>query len=228
EPPSASGDPTTTELRHAPNAAIPERPSNKPLLERSLAELEFPTRTLNWASGKGVVTIGQLVAWNPDDLAEERNMGRLTLQKTRAALEQALGCTWEEAWQAHEQRLPLQAVESRADEDATTAGGAVGWAAMGQNLPEEHRAAPISEVDLPTRMRNVAQELGLRTIGDLLALKPDYLRDQPNLGRKSINDTLDAIADYILEQQNPQRHSTFLELWKAQLAGLNPIHRMIL
>lgn len=221
EPNQAVSDSAATGARFATHEP-------KPLLERSLTELEFPARTLNWAESKGIGTIGQLVAWNPHDLAEQRNMGRLTLERTRAALEQALGCSWEEAWKAHEQRIPLQTAESEADEEATTAGGAMGWVAMGKSLPERHRSAPLREIDLPARMRTMVEEKGLRTLGELLALRPEYLREQPNLGRKSINDTLDAIADYLLEQQNPQQHATFLELWKAQLAGLKPIHRMIL
>src|SRR5690606_34899118 len=49
----------------------------------------------------------------------------------------------------------------------------------------------------------------------------------PNLGRKSLNDTLDAIQEYKAERHAPVEHATFLEAWRAQLANLKPLHRMI-
>ena len=212
-----------------PPALASEPAARKPLFEQSLQELEFPTRTLNWAATKNVTTIGQLVAWNPADLANERNMGRLTLHKTRAALEEALGYTWEQAWAAHESKIPLQAaVDNGGEEEATTAGGGQGWAAFAHTVDVKVRQAPLSEVDLPTRMRTFVAERKLSTIGELLDLSYDTLREQPNLGRKSLNDTLDAFVDYVQELQNPVEHKTFLELWRAQLVALKPMHRLIL
>src|SRR5690606_10871036 len=137
-----------------------------PLFEQSLQELEFPARTLNWAASKHVHTVGQLVAWNPSDLGNERNMGRLTLERTRAALEEALGCTRAQAWQAHEQKITLQVSEqSSADEDDTTAGGSQCSASFGQNLDATYRESPLSEVELPARMRSFVAERQLAKIG---------------------------------------------------------------
>jgi plasmid stabilization system protein ParE len=227
--PASSRRPALLHNEEAPPASVRPSPSlePKPLFERSLRELEFPTRTLNWADARGITTIGQLVAWNPAEVVQERNMGRLTLERTRAALEQALGCTWEAAWRAHEQRIVPDAPE-QGDEESTTAVGAVGWAAMAANLSPEDQQTPLTELDLPARMRNVAAEQGLKTLGELVALNAEELRALPNLGRKSINDTLDAIADYLTERQTPQQHANFLALWKAQLSGLKPMHRMVL
>ena len=56
-------------------------------------------RVLNWADRRGLTALRELVAWHPDALSEEPNIGRLTLADTRLVVEGALGGReWEEVW----------------------------------------------------------------------------------------------------------------------------------
>lgn len=211
----------------AHEAAEPLTPARS-LFEMSLEELEFPTRTLTWAHRKQLRTVGELVAWNPADFAAEPNVGRLTVEQTRAALEEALGCSWQEAWSAHEHQVPLRIGANVEDEDAVTSGGAQGWAAFAQNLPPDARELALASVELPARMRTFVLEQEIPTVGALLARSYADLQAQPNLGRKSLNDTLDAIADALAERENPKQYESFMDLWRAKMTSLQPMHRLIL
>lgn len=227
---AAAVAPPEPETSPEPEAApAPELETAPTLLEQELEALEFPTRALNWAARKGIRTIGDLVAWDPAEFASERNVGRLTLRQTRAALEEALGTSWEEAWAAHHRHtLPGRGgAQPELDEEAVTEGGGAGWNTFAAELTDELRAVPLVELELPARMRNFAAQERIATVGELLSRTYDELIDQPNLGRKSLNDTLDAIQEYKAERLAPIEHASFLEAWRAQLANLKPLHRMI-
>lgn len=221
-----------TEPADAPAPA--ETETETELLHRRLLDLEFPTRTLNWAARKGIVTVGELVAIDPELFAQERNVGRLTVRQTRAALEEALGRTWEQARSSSRGgSIPADDgseddAPASLDEDAITSGGAVGWSACAATLGERLRDVPIGDIELPTRMRTFVAEQGIATVGELLSHGYEDLRSRPNLGRKSLNDSLDAIQDYIEQQAAPLQHATFLDAWRAQVTNLKPVHRLIL
>lgn len=219
--------------------AAPEGPEEEPgqqraaLLDRKLFELEFPTRTLNWAERKGITTIAELVAFDPDAFAQERNVGRLTVRQTRAALEEALGTTWERARAALASGAPAgdepepPSSEGSVEEETATVGGAAGWASCARTLGDRLREVPLEELELPARMRTFAAEQGLTTVGQLLAFGYEDLRARPNLGRKSLSDTLDAIQDYLSQREAPAQYATFLDSWRAQLTNLKPVHRLV-
>src|SRR5690606_34379112 len=135
-PPEISGDVAVAEVRASidagtsPAQAATVSAPGRTIFERNLHELEFPTRALNWADRNGVTTIAELVAWDPALFARERNVGRLTLRQTRAAVEEAVGMSWEEACAAHRGgTLPAgtSAPAAVVDEEAITAGGGTGW-----------------------------------------------------------------------------------------------------
>lgn len=203
-------------------------------LDRKLDQLDFPTRTLNWALRREVETVRELVKWDPQAFAVERNVGRRTVRETRELLESLLKCTWEEARASliAGTEPPLDA-EQTDDEhvdsatEALTAGGPVGWSRLGASLSDEERAAPLSDVQLPTRIKNFVRAQGISTLGELFGRPYAELVQQQNLGRKSLNDTLDAVRDHLSERNAPPAHATFLAAWHAQLAALEPIPRMI-
>jgi hypothetical protein len=58
--------------------------------------LRLPTRMLNWAERKGITTLGQLAHIAPEELLAERNLGRLTVARTRRVIEARLGAAWED------------------------------------------------------------------------------------------------------------------------------------
>lgn len=219
----------------APDAGEGSLSPLQALLQRRLYELEFPTRTLNWAERNGIATIGELVAVDPDIFAQERNVGRLTLRQTRAALEEALGVSWEQARAVlRGGSLPESladvaspaSAEGSIEEETVTAEGARGWVHCAARFGERLRDVPLDDLELPARMRNFATEEGLTTVGELLAYRYDELRARPNLGRKSLSDTLDAIQDYLTQRETTQP-ATFLESWRAQLTNLKPVHRLV-
>src|SRR5690606_13252773 len=158
-PEEASEDDTPEQPEEPPESvSLIDPPSirePKPLLERSLLELEFPTRTMNWADRMGISTIGQLVAWDPAVFSVERAVGRLTVTKTRAALEEALGCTWEEARGAHADSSPPQIKVVEADEDAVTVGGSKGWNGFANGLEDRVLNTPCAHVELRSEERRV-------------------------------------------------------------------------
>ncbi len=71
-------------------------PATDPRFEELLCNLTVPTRMYNWAETKGVKTVGELVRHDPRALIQERNVGQVTIRKTRAALAVFLGAQWEE------------------------------------------------------------------------------------------------------------------------------------
>jgi hypothetical protein len=228
--------PATSDLGPAPvvetSRAEPEAGSP---LDRSLWELDFPTRTLNWAERQGIETLRAFLSWQPEAFENERNVGRRTVRETRERIEAVLGCSWEAARRSVQVGGDLSAgATGGPDDDATdgttetlTAGGASGWANLSASLTDEQRDIPLGDVALPTRMRHFVQAQALNTLGDLFRLTHAALSEQPNLGRKSLNDTLDAVRDFFSEQSSPPVFMSFLEAFHAQLAALEPIPRMI-
>jgi hypothetical protein len=210
-------------------------PAPRSPLDGAIYTLELPTRALNWAERRHITTVRDLVAWDPEDFAKERNVGRRTVRETRELLEALLGCTWEAA------RAALRSGQTTVGDrfgvcdpeevdsttEALTAGGPTGWAQLAASLTAEQRVVPLLDIRLPTRMKNFAQSERLESVGELFAFPYHSLTARDNLGRKSLNDTLDAVRDFFSEASAP-RYATFVESWHAQLAALEPIPRIIL
>jgi hypothetical protein len=227
-------EPTLTETVPAESVPPPEQATTEEVrspLNRTLLDLEFPTRTLNWANRQGINTVRELVAWRPEHFKTERNVGRRTVRETRELIEAHLGYSWEDAYAAVHGQAPAP-VGGVTDEDidpateALTAGGAAGWARVAGALTHEQRAVALVDVRLPTRMKNFVRGEGLGLLGDLFQLSYATLAERANLGRKSLNDTLDAVRDFLSERGAPAP-STFIEAWQAQLGALEPVARMI-
>jgi hypothetical protein len=67
------------------------------LLDRPLSELLFPTRIENFISRRGLRTVRDLVAIEPDALLVEPNLGRKSVNDTAQVIRRFLGVTWEDA-----------------------------------------------------------------------------------------------------------------------------------
>jgi hypothetical protein len=123
----------------ADSVAVFEPPPLSPL-DRGVQTLALPTRALNWAARSEITTVRDLVAWLPDAIEAEKNVGRRTVRETREVLEALLGHSWEEAYATvHGGAAPMVEPASTAmttatpteDETATdplTSVGAAGWA----------------------------------------------------------------------------------------------------
>src|SRR5690606_19368202 len=217
-----------------PGATITMPSSEVPILERPLDALfGLPTRTLNWAEQNDVRTIRDLVAVHPDVFAQQRNIGRGSLRETRTALETALGQEWEEAWHAlppPKQGPPeLEAEETSVDADASAANdGPVRWDTALATIPEKLRAAPLDEVDLPSRMRSYCEQHQITTIEQLLSIPAQRLLEAKNLGRTSLRTTLAALRDYVEMVEHTPEDPSFLEGWKRRLHALEPLLRLVI
>lgn len=204
-------------------------------LDRDLQTLPLPTRTLNWAARHEVAIVRQLVAWHPEAFEQEKNVGRSTVRETREVLESLLGHSWEDAYIAVHGGAPAaltqpseaSTAEDDSANDALTATGATGWAALAARLTPEEQDVSLVDIQLPTRMKNFVRSEGLERLGDLFKLSHASLTATANLGRKSLNDTVDAVRDFLSERVSPPVYATFLQAWQAQLAALEPIPRMI-
>jgi hypothetical protein len=204
-------------------------------LDRQVQTLPLPTRALNWAARREVVTVRDLVAWQPEAFESEKHVGRRTVRETREVLETLLGYSWEEAYAkvhggAAPTTEPTTATASGEDETATdslASGGSNGWAELAASLKEEERQLSLLDIDLPTRMRNYVRSERLEQLGSLFDLSYASLASTANLGRKSLNDTIDMVRDFLSERASPPVYPTFLQAWQAQLAVLEPIPRMI-
>ncbi|HEY5375686.1 MAG TPA: DNA-directed RNA polymerase subunit alpha C-terminal domain-containing protein, partial [Polyangiaceae bacterium] len=161
-----------TESTPPPESAAPAP------LDRALQSLPLPTRTLNWAARNEISSVRELVAWKPETFENEKNIGRGTIQETREVLESLLGCTWEAAYVALHGGTATGAApsfdapgsEDDAGTDSLTAGGATGWAQLAAHLTEAERDIALVDVQLPTRMKNYVQSVGIERLGDLFKL----------------------------------------------------------
>ncbi|RYZ09241.1 MAG: hypothetical protein EOO73_05630 [Myxococcales bacterium] len=204
-------------------------------LDRDVQSLPLPTRALNWAARREVATVRDLIAWLPEALESEKNVGRRTVRETREVLEALLGHSWEQAHAAThggalpttETGSPANAAEDETATDALTSEGAAGWGQLAASLTEQEREISLLDIELPTRMRNYVRGERLESLGELFKLSHASLAGTANLGRKSLNDTLDAVRDFLTERSAPPVYPGFLQAWQAQLAALDPIPRMI-
>jgi hypothetical protein len=229
--------PDTVETAPVAAAGPSPAPAPEPVapLNREVQTLPLPTRALNWAARREVAMVRDLVAWPPKAFESEKNVGQRTVRETREVLETLLGHSWEEAYAAiqggaaptTEPTSTTTAAEDETATDALTSGGATGWAQLAASLTEEERELSLSDIDLPTRMRNYVRSERLEQLGALITRSHASLAGTANLGRKSLNDTIDAVRDFLSERASPPVYLTFLQAWQAQLAVLEPIPRMI-
>jgi hypothetical protein len=232
--PAEPGTVETGAEANAESVAVLEPPPLAPL-DRDVQTLPLPTRALNWAARREVTTVRDLVAWQPEAIEAEKNVGRRTVREMREVLEALLGHSWEAAHVAvhggaasmTERASTATAAEDETATDALTSVGATGWAQLAASLTEQELETPLLDIHLPTRMSNYVRSERLERVGDLFKLSHASLASTSNLGRKSLDDTIDAVRDFLSERACAPVCPTFLQAWQAQLAVLEPIPRMI-
>ncbi|MBK6809966.1 MAG: hypothetical protein IPG81_13900 [Sandaracinaceae bacterium] len=222
-------------------AHAPQVPNARPLPGHALAFLHqapdsrLPTRMLNWAERNGVRAFHDLLKWSPAELLAEKNLGRGSVTQTVALVEAATGLSWRELRVLlHGAAQPLPAPEADPDPD----GADLPWDAFRTRLSEALLAAPVDEVQLPTRMRNFCAREGITTIGELVAIPYADLAERRNLGRKSLRESRAELslmaacghtriggdaAEFSLED-----HDDVFALLRSELRRLPPTDRMVL
>ena len=63
---------------------------------------------------------------------------------------------------------------------------------------QQFLATPVMDLDLPLRARRSVGKLGVRTVRDLLAIREDDVRNQPNSGDRTVDVLRDFLARYKL------------------------------
>lgn len=209
--------------------------SPRPTLDTPLVDLAFPARVWNLIERRKLVTLRDVVAIAPSELLTEKNFGRTSVADLRAMIESVAGESWEEA-RAAALRLPS------GTDLATGSAGSLGdptWSRLRTRLDEARRALPLGGAgDLPTRMKGFAAARGITTLGALLDVPVEDLREAPNLGRKSIADSIEAVLALLATASLPappappppslDDHADLTALWRAQLGTLERIDRIVL
>lgn len=144
-------------------------------------DVRLPTRLANWAQRKGITTFGELVPWEQSKLTQERNVGRTSIMKVEALIENATGLTWDRLRELMGGGVPPTPPASDSPLD---------WNALATACPDSLGERPIAELALPTRMINFCARKDIETLGGLLEWRVEDLREERNLGRRTINRSL--------------------------------------
>ena len=206
----------------APEEKTPAPPSN-PLEEMPLTQLKLPTRILNWARMKNITSVAQLARIPPHELLSERNLGRKTIAGARAALEPALGCTWEHA-------ACNSAVEGGTADAAKDPHAPADWDEMRRALPESLLACPLDELDLPQGVFFHLKRAGLSTVADLAARSMAQLIIMGRLRRASIPALIQALRAHIdrTEMARRKAEAGLIPSLTWLLERQEPVRRMVL
>lgn len=165
----------------------PSDPSPRDPLTAPLSELDLPTRMHNWLYARNILWIGELIAIDPQALAQnERNLGSKSLRDTRRALEQRIGATWETA----RARLLSQGefrplIPPPRD-------------LFAQCLAEASDSS-LDGVDLGDEVRTFARREGITTVNDLWNCSPQRMASAPDLDGASVKYARAALSRFICE-----------------------------
>lgn len=185
-----------------------------------LNDLRLPPRVTTWAERQGISLLSQLAAVTPMTLLGVRNLGRLSVVRTRRIIEAHFRVPWEE--------LSERVADGVIIAQPTVGRG--GWEALRGSMPEALRAADLADVDLPARARQAVERAGLRTVADLLARPLDELRTMEGLGARTAEHLLGVVVAF--EARAPARRALvdtgLLASWRALLLEQQPVPRMVL
>lgn len=222
-----SGEPTLDEM-HALAA----------FLSRSCEGI-VSTSVLTWARANRIVTLRDLALSYRDALAAEPVLGRKTLLAVDALFHRT-GRSWRavcelidsspvfaEDWPSPHDRRRATPLRPRSD-----------WDTLRDAIPQELHALPIVRIDPSRRVRNVCEELKLRTVGDLVAQSESTLLEQENFGRGSVAELvtcLRALARRVTEHGDTSivapgldHHGDWLALLRARIERLPELDRQVL
>ncbi|MCC6553100.1 MAG: hypothetical protein IT372_08775, partial [Polyangiaceae bacterium] len=213
-----------------PDAAEPASDELEEFLDTPLSRRPLPSRMLNWADRRRVSRFRDLMAWSPERLRRERNMGEQTIRQTRALVERETRRTWEE--------LSARVLQEAADDDALEPPpSAPGWDQIARLRDPEIAALPLADIDLPARMRGLAAREGLSTLGDLLGWPRVKLLREPNLGAATVAAAAAAIHAHLRARAKRQLappepalddYGDLAALLRQKIAALDPLGRLVI
>ena len=208
-----------------------DAPGVSDLLDLDLRELDLPARVWNLIERRDLRTLRDLVALDPHELTQVRNLGRKSIADIRALIEARLGTTWERAAAG---QLPAAAPTPPSPEPPTTPPRT--WADLARWVPPALRGVGIDDVPgLPTRLLSFAKREGVTTLGALVDVPEATVYAAPNLGRKSFADAVAAVvtfvaqpAEEVLPAPSLDADSGLLAFWRTRAARLDAIDRLVL
>ncbi|MBK7823493.1 MAG: AAA family ATPase [Tessaracoccus sp.] len=187
------------------------------LLARQISDLALPTRMKNWARRAGLSTLGELAHRSPADLLAQPNLGRKSVNDTRAFFERATGRRWEDL-----------------------AGGAQGttisdevygdpWDALRATLTDADRTLPLDTMEMPGRLRSFIESRSLVTLGDLASHSRAALDQVDNLGRTTLASLPALVTEFLDATARAAAliEEGLLECFQALLEPLDPGERLI-
>jgi hypothetical protein len=177
----------------------------------------MPKRVLAWAERRGVRTLGELAAIPRRELLAEPGLGRRSVRDARVLLEQRLG----RRWGALARTSALGAVPFEAASD---------WDTLRARIPDDLRAAPLSEIALPARVKGYAAREGLVTVADLATRSKATLVSAKNSGNKSVTALVAALKAHRgrLAALRALADLGLFAGWKAVLLDLDAAARQVL
>lgn len=214
-----------------PDPNTDEADALEEFLETPLSRRALPGRILTWADRMKVSRFRDLVAWKPQQLLRERNLGKRTIVQTRAIIERETGRSWE----ALHERVRGE------DADDAPPTSKPGWDRLADLLDEQSAAVPLASLELPARMRGFIARAGLTRLGELLGWSRERLLRRPNVGAVTIADSTTAILAYLraraarasaqpFPEPEPRLddYGDFAALLGQKLAALDPVDRLVL
>lgn len=156
------------------------------LLDRSVFDLPLPTRFENFARRQGIETVRELIVLGPRGLAAAKHLGRTSITALDRILRERGARDGLEALHAFVTPTPVIEEGGAAEPPRT-------WDGLSVYIPLSLRDAPLTLVDLPTRLESFCARQGITTLGPLVARRAHDLLAEPNIGRSSIRDGFVAI-----------------------------------
>lgn len=143
----------------------------------------FPTRLENWCLAHRIETLEALVRFSEEELAKERNIGRLTIDRYKKAVRYATG------------KSPSK-LRSELKNDSQSESTEIllrNWDDLEGALLEDARDTSLDKFDFPQRMLTYCANNQIYTIGELVKIPYRVLLSTRGVGVKTISDSFDAL-----------------------------------
>ena len=138
-----------------------------------LSDIDLTVRTSNCLYRMGLTTLGELARLSDDELLRQPNFGRKSLNEVKALLSSIDGLTPSEGCTDEDDAMDFLNIEEP----------------LSSKLLRR-----IETLELTTRARNVLEDQGIATVGELVQLTESDLRRTPNVGRLTINNFKTVLA----------------------------------
>lgn len=204
--------------------------TNDDPLSSPLTFIGLPALMENWADRAGVRTLGELVLRHPAELARERRLGEVSIRETRKIIRKLTGLEWESL---------ARAPDGFGAEPG--AKGERGWDVLRETLSDQERALDLESIALSPALRVYAEDLELRSLGDLAERSSRDLLEVSSVGRAKLKALEVAVAARLedessraeraaelSERERALAEAGLLESFERMVEQLDPVPRAVL